>query len=150
MGTLLAFFLVYIVYFIFTISRYDKNGHYKDRKYNYEEKLRQSKKKKDQKKIVNEVRVKDLEKLPNEVKYFVYKYKIDLEKVNIRGLLKLSGITLALCIAISIIIIVLGFKVRNYLLQIILCFVITMILYLISMKLLGNYFKKRGLVKDDE
>lgn len=150
MGTLLAFFIVYLVYSIFTISRYDRNGHYKDRKYNYEEKLRKAKKKKDQNKIINEVRVKDFEKLPSEVKFFVYKYKIDLEKINIKGLLKMTGVILALNIAISIIVIVLIFKIKNYLLQILLCFVITMILYLISMKLLANYFKKRGLIKNDE
>ena len=148
MGTLIAILLVYFIYFLFTVSRYDKNGHYKDKKEKYEEKFRRAKnKKKEQKKLINELKVKDYEKLPNEVKYFVNKYKVDLEKVNIRGLLKMTGLILALCIALSIIVIVLIIKVKNIILETVLCFVITMILYLISMKILANNFKKRGLIK---
>ena len=75
MGTVFTIIMVYLIYFIFTISRYDKNGHYKNNK-ELTEKLNKAKGKgKD--KIVKELKDLDYQKLPSEVKFFVNSYKID-------------------------------------------------------------------------
>ena len=147
MGTVLTILVVYLLYFIFTISRYDKNGHYKNNK-ELAEKLEKAKKK-DKEKIVKEMHELDYQKLPSEVKFFVTSYKIDLEKVNIRGLLKLSGMLLAFSIAIALIFILIVLKNQEVTISIFIGFVITMVLYLIGLKIVGTYFKKKGLTKDE-
>ena len=142
MGTLFAILLVYIIYFVFTVTRYDKNGHYKDKNYVYD-------KKKSKKEIANELKVKDYEKLPSEVKFFVRSYKVDLDKINIRGLLKMIGIILGLDIGITVITMIMIFDGKNEILEIVVGFIVTMIVYLICLKFLGNYFKKKGLCKNE-
>ena len=143
MGSLLAIILVYIIYYIFSVTRYDKNGHYKDKK---------DKKSKGKKKLskeeIKELKKKDYDKLPNEVKFFVAKYKIDLDKINIRGLLKMVGLVLGIDIAIATIIVVTIFK-NDITICIIVGFIIMLVLYLISLKIMSKYFEKKGLVKDE-
>ena len=140
MGTILAILIVYVVYFIFSVTRYDKNGHYKDRNYKYD-------KSKSKTKIANELKVKDYQKLPNEVKYFIKKYRVDLDKINIRGLLKMIGLILGIDIAVSVITAVYVLKDQDELIVILVGFILTMVLYLISLKFLGKYFEKKGLCK---
>ena len=142
MGTILAIMIVYTVYFIFTISRYDKNGHYKDRKYKYD-------KKKSKKTIEKELKQKDYDKLPNEMKFFIRSYKIDLDKVNIRALLKLNGIILGLIIGITSITMIMIFKENNVALEVLIGFAVAMILYLIALKLLGDNLRKKGICKNE-
>ena len=142
MGTLLAILLVYTVYFIFTVTRYDKNGHYKDKNYKYD-------KSKSKTKITNELKVKDYQKLPSEVKFFVRKYRVDLDKINIRGLLNMIGVILGIDIAISIITVIFIFRDKSEVFVIVVGFISTMVLYLISIKFLGKYFEKKGLCKDE-
>ena len=123
--TLITILLVYLVYFFVSVARYDKNGHIKSKS----------------------KEITDYEGLPSEVKYFVKKYNIDLEKINLRGLLKLCGLILGLDIALISIPIVLIFK-SNVVLQLVVSSIIIFPVYLISLKILGNYFKKKGLVKN--
>ena len=147
MGTVFTIIIVYLIYFIFTISKYDKSGHYKNNK-ELKEKLNKAKGKgKD--KIVKELKELDYQKLPSEVKFFVNSYKIDLEKVNIRGLLKLSGMILAFSIAVALIVILIALKNQEVTISIFVGFIITMVLYLIGLKIVGTYFKKKGLTKDE-
>jgi hypothetical protein len=86
--------------------------------------------------------------LPSEVMLFVDRYKINLDKVNIRGLLKLTGLILGIEIAIVTLTVVIIFK-NQIVISIIVGFILLMILYLISLKLLANIFKKKGLVKNE-
>lgn len=118
-------FIVYIVYYFVSVLRYDKSGHLK----------------KKQKGIT------DYDGLPSEVKYFIKKYNIDLDKINLRGLLKLTGLVLGIDIAIISVIVVLIFK-TNIVLQLVVASICIIPIYLISLKFLGNYFKKKGLVKN--
>jgi hypothetical protein len=143
MGSLLAILLVYIIYYIFSVTRYDKSGHYKDKSRRKGKGL-----KKLSKEEIKALKKKDYDKLPNEVKFFVSKYKIDLDKVNIRGLLKMVGLVLGIDIAIATIIVVTIFK-NNITIEIIVGFIIMLVLYLISLKIMGVYFEKKGLVKDE-
>lgn len=146
MGTLIAFFIVYIIYFIFTVSKYDKTGHYKKIKY---ERDKDKLSKKEKEKFINKVKIEDYNHLPNEVKFFVTKYKIDLDKVNIRALLRMNGIILAIIISLAVLFVVIVFNEKDVSIGILVGIVITIVLYLIVLKLLGIYFKKKGLVKDE-
>ena len=123
----LTVFLVYIMYYFMSIRKFNKNGHVKN------------KKKKNSS-------TDDYEALPNEVKYFINRYKIDLNKVNLRGLLKLIGVVLGLDIAIVSILVLLLFK--NMVLQIVIASILIVPIYLLSLKLVAKNFKKRGLIKD--
>ena len=143
MGSLLAILLIYIIYYIFSVTRYDKSGHYKDKSRRKGKGL-----KKLSKEEIKALKKKDYDKLPNEVKFFVSKYKIDLDKVNIRGLLKMVGLVLGIDIAIATIIVVTIFK-NDITICIIVGFIIMLVLYLISLKIMSKYFEKKGLVKDE-
>ena len=144
MGSVLVILIVYIMYFLFSVNRYDKNGHYKDKDY----KKNKNKKKKLTKKEIEELKKKDYDKLPNEAKFFVSKYRIDLDKVNIRGLLKMLGLVLGICIAAGTLIVITALPNHpNW--QIVIAFIIVLVLFFISMKIMGRYFEKKGLVKDE-
>ncbi len=123
--TIITILIIYLVYFFVSVARYDKNGHLK-------------------KKIDG---VTDYDGLPSEVKYFIKKYNIDLDKINLRGLLKLTGLILGIDIAILSIVVVLIFR-TNVVMQIVVASLLIIPIYLISLKFLGNYFKKKGLVKN--
>jgi len=123
--TFITILIVYLVYFFVSVARYDKNGHLKNKSKG----------------------VSDYDGLPTEVKYFIKKYNINLDKINLRGLLKLTGLILGLDIAIISIPVVLIFR-DNVVLQIVASSLLIVPAYLISLKLLGNYFKKKGLVKN--
>ncbi len=141
MGTLITIIFVYIIYYIFTINRYDKTGHYKNKK-------DKKSKKKLSPKDIKELKKLDHDKLPAEVKVFVDMYKIDLDKINIRALLKLNGLILGIEIALIAVTMAMIFN-NNITISIIVGFISLMIIYLVSLKLLANNFKKRGLVKDE-
>ncbi len=119
--------IVYILYYFISINRFDKAGHYKK---------------------VKQQQVTDYEALPAEVKYFIMKYNIDLSKVNLRGVLKLTGLVLGIDIAIVSIIGVLIFK-DNIVWLLIVGSIAIIPIYLISLKFVGKHFKKKGLVKNE-
>ena len=123
--TIITVFIVYLVYFFVSVSRYDKNGHLKNKSKG----------------------ISDYDGLPSEVKYFIKKYSIDLDKVNLRGLLKLTGLILGVDIALISIPVVLIFR-TNVVLQLVVSSILIIPVYLISLKILGNYFKKKGIVKN--
>lgn len=123
--TFITILIVYLVYFFVSVARYDKDGHLKNKSKN----------------------ISDYDGLPTEIKYFIKKYNIDLEKVNLRGLLKLSGLILGFDIAIVSIPVVLIFK-DEIVLQLLISSLLIVPVYLISLKFLGKYFKKRGICKD--
>ena len=105
-----------------TISRFNKAGHTKKKN------------------------TTDYEALPSEAKYFVDKYKIDPQKVNYKGMLKLIALVLGIDIALVAVPILL--IIKNEILQMILGTIIMIPVYLLSLKILGRYFKKKGLVKN--
>lgn len=123
--TFITILIVYLVYFFVSVMRYDKSGHLKNKSKG----------------------VSDYDGLPAEVKYFVKKYNIDLDKINLRGLLKLTGLILGLDIAIISIPVVLIFR-TNVVLQVLVSSLLIIPIYLVSLMFLGKYFKKKGLVKN--
>ena len=125
LGTIITVLIVYIVYYFVSVARYDKDGHLKNKSKG----------------------VTDYDGLPSEVKYFVKKYNADLKKINLRGLLKLTGFILGIDITIVTLIVVLIFS-SNIILQLLVASICIVPIYLISLKFLGKYFKKKGLVKN--
>lgn len=118
--------IVYLIYFTVTIRRFDKDGHYKNKK---------------------KKNIKDYDALPSEVKFFVIKYKVDLNKVNLRAVLKLIGLLLALEIVVVMLIVSIFVK-KTIGLQILLSTLLLFPIYLISLKLIAMYFKKKGWLKN--
>ena len=127
--------VMYVVYFIVSVTKFDKNGH-----------VKRSKKDKKKKRSAEEQRKDDFLSLPAEVKYFIRKYNVDLDKVNLRGVLKVVGLVLGVDIAIVTVVSVILFKNLTY--KMILSIVNIKTMYLISLKFLAKAFKKRGLIKD--
>ncbi len=125
---ILIIIFVYLIYYFTSVRRLDKNGHYKKKK--------------------NKT-IDDYDQLPSEAKYFIKKYNVDLNKINLRGLLKLIALILGIDIAI-VTIIVLLIANDNIILALIIGAFLIIPIYVISLKFVGNYFKKKGLVKDEQ
>lgn len=121
--------IVYMIYYFVSVNRYDKSGN-----------LKGNKNKKD--KAIN------YEGLPSEVKYFIKRYNIDLDKVNLRGVLKLTGLVLGIDIAILTLLVILLFK-DKVVIELLVASLLIIPLYLVSLKFVGRYFEKKGLVKND-
>ena len=87
-------------------------------------------------------RKKGLESLKNgkQIKYLVEVYKLDLEKVNFKKLA--SSLVLTNSFILSLTLTILEF-VDNYILKILLCFVILIPLIIIMYKILGETYKKK-------
>ena len=119
-----------MLYYMWIAFNFDKTGKEKKRK---KEKTKATK--------------LDKKKMPNEVKFFVERYKIDLDKVNYRYFLQLIGLTVAF--DLSIVIAVMDF-ISVLWIKCLVGFILMLIVVLLSFRLLGNYFKKKGLVKNDK
>ena len=125
-------FIVYIMYFFVSVNKYDKNGHIKKSSLSV--------------KTPNNMKKEDFARLPSETKYFIKKYNIDLDKVNLRGLLKMNGYVLGLDIGL-VFLIVSGISSNIYIITAISVILIIPV-YLLSLKILAKNFKKRGLIKN--
>ena len=73
------------------------------------------------------------------------KYHIDLSKINYKKLLKIVGLTCSLDIGI-IIGIISYVPIENIYIKLLIGGVLVIPIILISYAILGNYFKKKGLV----
>lgn len=96
--------------------------------------------------IVGKAKRKNSKKKPIEVTYLISRYKLDLEKIEYKKLLMIVSIVSSIDISILVTIITLF---DNTLIQIILAFVLIIPVILISYGLIGKYYKKRGLTKND-
>lgn len=151
--------IVYLLYYIFMINKYDDNGKLKKKKeHGFLNKiitkgknfLFGAKDEKDEillrgrknKKIKEE---KEEIKFPTEVEILMVKYHIDLSKVKYKKVLKMVGLMCSIDIGL-ILGIVSYIPTDNIYLQILVGGVIMIPVILISYSILGNYFKKRGLV----
>ena len=86
---------------------------------------------------------KNSKKKPIEVSYLMTKYKLDLKKINYKRLLLLISIVSSLDISIIITIVSL---VKSYLLEILMVLVLIVPVILFSYSLVGNYYKKKGMI----
>lgn len=136
--TIITIFVIYLIYYFVSVSRYDKDGYLK--------KKNDNKKNKNNRKINNDDKIEAYRALPAEAKYFLKKYNIDLDKINFRGFLKVIGLILGVDITIvSFLVLIL---LDSVVLQVVIASLLIIPVYLISLKFLGNYFKKKGLIKN--
>ena len=129
--------VVYLFYYIWIIRKYDKFGRLKVRKKGG--------------KIFGKNKNADIEyqepKIPAEIQILIIKYRLDMSKINYRGLLKLVGFVCAIDIAFVTTIVSFVKSDNPYiLLGVGALLVIPTIL--ISFALLGKLFKKKGLTKN--
>lgn len=120
---------IYMLYYIWIAFNFDKKG---------EQKVRGKNKKNNEK--------KDQKKMPSEVQFFVIKYNIDLDKVNYRYFLQLMGLVIAF--DLSIVITIMGF-IKVLWIKLVVAFILMIVIVLLSFHLLGKYFKKKGLTKNE-
>ena len=125
--------IVYLFYYIWIIRKYDKNGKLKVK----------TKTKK------GEVIELQEPKIPSEIQILIVKYRLDMSKINYRGLLKLVGFICAIDIAFITTVISL-IKSDNMYILLGIGAIITIPTILISFALLGRLFKKKGLVLNDK
>ena len=125
--------VVYIFYYIWIIRKYDASGKLKVK----------TKKKKGQTIELVEPRI------PSEIQILIIKYRLDMRKINYRGLLKVVGFVCALDIGFITTIVSL-IKSDNPYILLGIGALLTLPTILISFSLLGRLFKKKGLVLDDK
>ncbi len=97
-------------------------------------------KKKDKKKS------KKKNKEPIEVTYLVKKYKLDLDKISYNQLLQIIALTSSFDIAI-VVNTILFFD--NTIIGILVGFVVTIVIILISYHFVYLFYKKKGMIKDE-
>ena len=85
-------------------------------------------------------------KEPLEVTYLVTRYQLDLEKVNYSNLLHVISIVSSFDIALIVSVISL---LNNFFLEIIIGFLFTLGIILISYHLVYLYYKKKGMIKNE-
>lgn len=80
-----------------------------------------------------------------EIRYLVYKYKLDMKKVNYNQLLQIVALTSSFDITIIVTIVAL---VDSYLLSLLMCVVLVIPIIMISYWLVFRFYKKRGMIKN--
>lgn len=88
----------------------------------------------------------DPNKVPVEVDYMLKKYKLDIKKINYKQMLNVISIVGSLDMALASIII---FQLENIIVQLVVGFLILIPLILISFRILGKYYVKKGYVKNE-
>lgn len=137
LGFVLTTIVTYIIYYLFIIRKYDASG---------KRIVKVKKGKKDKNGKIKKQKEVDQAKYPAEVELFIYKYKVDLKKVNFRAMVKLLGFVCSLDVAF--IVTVLSYiNTDNTLILLGIGALLVIPVILISFSLLGKYFKKKGLTK---
>lgn len=136
---ILTTIVVYLFYYAWIIRKYDKTGKAKVKKA----------KRKSNKKNENVEIVYEEPKIPAEIQILIVKYRLDMSKINYRGLLKLVGFVCAIDIAF-ITTVVSFVKSDNPYILLGVGALLVIPTILISFALLGKLFKKKGLVLNDK
>lgn len=129
-GMIITIVIIYMMYYFWIAFNFDKRGEQKPR----------GKAKKKNAKILKK-------KMPSEIELFVNMYNVDLDKINYRYFLQLMGLIIACDLSLTVTI--MDF-INKLWLKLLVGFIAMIIIVLISYKLLGNYFKKRGLLKNED
>ncbi len=85
-------------------------------------------------------------KEPVEVTYLVRKYKLDLDKINYRVLLNIVSLVSSLDIALVVVLILLF---KSFILEMIVGFIGTLVIILVSYHIVYLVYKKKGKIKDE-
>ncbi len=125
---IITIIIVYLFYYLWIAFNFDKMGN----------PISRGKKKKSKKDIER--------KMPSEVKYFVNRYNVDLDKINYRYFLQLIGLIVAMDIAIISNIVS---RIKSLWIELLVILILVIALTLLSFGILGRYFKKKGLTKNE-
>lgn len=131
--------VVYLFYYVWLIRKYDKNGKLK---------VKKVKGKKTGKRKNTDIEYQE-PKIPSEIQILIIKYRLDMSKINYRGLLKLVGFVCAIDIAF-VTTVVSFVKTDNPYILLGVGALLVIPTILISFALLGKLFKKKGLVLNDK
>ena len=96
--------------------------------------------------IIKRAKRKKNPKEPFEVVYLVSRYNLDLDKINYKKLLNVISIVSSFDIALVVSIILLF---KNFYLEVIVGFISTLIIILISYHLVYLVYKKKGMIKNE-
>ena len=96
--------------------------------------------------IIRKAKRKKNPKEPIEVSYLVNKYKLDLEKVNYKKLLRVISIVSSFDIALVVALILLF---KSFIVEIVVGFIAMLIIIFISYHLVYLVYKKKGMIKDE-
>ena len=119
----MSYIVVFLLYQIFIIRRAKTND-------------KKNKKRKKKREV----------KEPFEVTYLVSKYKLDLEKINYNRLLRVISLVSSFDIALIVSIILL---IDNFILGIVVGFIATILIILVSYHLVYLVYKRGGKIKDE-
>lgn len=131
---IISVLIVYLYYYLFIVRKYDSKGN----------RIVKESKTKGKGKTVKKKEI-DQAKYPSEVELFIYKYKIDIKKINFRAMLKLLGLVCS--IDVAIIVTILSYIKLDMMWLLLIGALLVFPIILISFSLLGRYFKKKGLTK---
>ena len=84
-------------------------------------------------------------KEPVEVTYLVTKYKLDMTKVNYNQLLQIISLVSSFDIALIVSLVMI---VNNFFLRLLIAFVATIVIILVSYHLVYLFYKKKGMIKN--
>lgn len=80
-----------------------------------------------------------------EIRFLVTKYGLNIKKVNYNQLLQIVALISSFDISIVVTVV---FGLNNWLIQILVMVVLTLILFIISYYLVYCFYKKKGMIKD--
>lgn len=81
-----------------------------------------------------------------ELIYIINKYKLDLNKINIKKLLRIICIVSSIDISFTVLVIDI---INNIYLQILIGFIFIIPLIIITFGYIGNYYSKKGMIKNE-
>ncbi len=93
--------------------------------------------------VVSKAKRRNSKKRPIEVNYLIKKYNIDIGKLNYKKLLMTISLVSSLDISVIVTVILLF---DNYLLEIVIAFLMVIPVILISYSFVGKYYVKRGMI----
>jgi len=96
--------------------------------------------------IIKKAERKKKSKEPFEVTYLVNRYRLDLDRINYKRLLNVVSFVSSFDIALVVVIILLF---KSFILEIIVGFISTLIIILVSYHLVYLVYKKKGMIKDE-
>lgn len=85
------------------------------------------------------------EKQLSEVNYLIYRYHIDMSKINYKKLLNVISIVSSFDMAILVTI---TFLFDSMLIELLVALILTVPIVMVSYGLVGRYYKKKGLIKN--
>ena len=96
--------------------------------------------------IVNKAKRRNSKNKPMEIKFLVNRYRVDINKADYKQMLQIVALTssfdISLIVAITSIF-------DTYIKQILVAFILVLPVIFISYHLVGNFYKKRGMIIDE-